>query len=107
MPRKLRCNLDTYELPPHPDYADGYVLVRRAQLLETPCKSYGPGKTFLSEFDVQRKLSEDYARKQLGGRVYSKGVKPRVVVDKYGRENLCVGLRKKSNPEARLHYKQI
>ena len=101
MPPKLRKHLKVYELPPHPDYADGYFLVRRQQLRETPTLTYGAGKVFLSEYDIKRKLAPGYAHKQLAGRVFSKGVEPRPMVDKYGREDLCVGLVKKGCPDQR------
>ena len=96
MPYKLKHKLDSFELPPHPLYADGYWLVRRATLRKTAAPEYGPGKYFYDEYDICFKLSQESVRKT--GRVWSKGVRPHTGKNDHGRVDLKLSLRRKGKP---------
>lgn len=107
MAPQLRQHLHVFELPPHPDYADGYILLRRRYPRQTASRQYGAGKVFTSEYDIKWKLAPDYARKK--GEVYSKGVEPRATVNIHGREELTVRLQKKGDPtdEVTMTYSHL
>ena len=102
MPRVCRAKLDVFEVPPHPDFADGYWLVRRSSvgkplgILLVP--EYGAGKNFYYEFDVCYKLSADYQRKT--GREWSTGLKPWKGRNQYDRCDLKLSLQDKNDPNA-------
>ena len=99
-----RAELDTYKVPPHPDFADGYWLVRRSSvgkpLGTLPAPEYGEGKQFSYEFDICYELSADYQRKT--GRKWSKGINPFKCTDGYGRLDLKVKLQDKKDPQKQV-----
>ena len=93
-----------YKLPEHPLFKDGYVLQRRPQPLETPAPAYGPGKVFLSEYDVVREL-KPRSQRQLG-RLYSRPRKLFAVRDNKvkGRWDLRVNLQMKEGKTKLVPY---
>jgi hypothetical protein len=98
MAPRLRRNFQTFELPPHPDYRDGYWLVKRRTLRKTPAPGYGPGKHFHDEWDVCLKLAPETARKT--GRTFSKPLTPLASLNQHGRYDLTLSLVKKGQPSA-------
>ena len=88
-------------MPPHPDFADGYWLVRRSSVgkplgtLSAP--EFGEGKQLSYEFDICYELSADYQRKT--GRKWSKGITPWKGTDAHSRLDLKVSLQDKKDPQ--------